>query len=80
MECDMCGADENLVKVKNELGETIYLCQACYNMQQDGYERAAESDLNEDELEDLEENEGSEGKGENDEEEDFLEDDDEEET
>ena len=63
MECDMCGADENLVKVKNELGETIYLCQACYNMQQD-----------------LEENEGSEGKGENDEEEDFLEDDDEEET
>jgi|GEM_PF-1746963 len=77
MECDMCGVDENLVKVKNELGETIYLCQACYDTQQDGYEKAAEADLSEEELEVLEEDEKV-GDKEDDGEGNFLEDDDEE--
>lgn len=55
MECDMCGSDENLVRVKNELGEMIFMCQACYDMQHDGYEKSEEADLNDDELEAWEE-------------------------
>jgi len=55
MECDMCGSDENLVRVKNELGESIYLCQGCYDIQHDGYSKSEENDLDEDDLEALEE-------------------------
>lgn len=45
MECDICGEIQQLVKVKNEEGETIYLCQACYETQYEGYEKTETADL-----------------------------------
>lgn len=38
MGCDICGATEDLVKVRNEDREMINLCHACYEAQYEGYE------------------------------------------
>ncbi len=56
MECDICGAKEELVKVKNEDGETLHVCQACYEMQYEGYEKS-EADDSKDEDEESREDE-----------------------
>lgn len=48
MECDICGSKEGLVKVKNEDGEMIDLCSACYGTQYEGYEASDESDFSDD--------------------------------
>ena len=56
MECDICGTKDNLVQVKNEDGETIYLCGECYEAQFEGYEKSDAADLD-DEKEDWEDGE-----------------------
>jgi ribosome-binding protein aMBF1 (putative translation factor) len=49
MECDICGSKEGLVKVKNEDGNLIALCPACYETHYEGYEATAtaESEVSE---------------------------------
>lgn len=55
MECDICGARENLVKVKNEDGDMIHLCEACYEKQYAGYKKDDAAELEENLDEDWEE-------------------------
>ncbi len=73
MECDICGAKDDLVKVKNEDQEIISLCRACHETQYEGYAASHDTDWKESEEEDLEEDPAGE---ENEEEpdDDFLED------
>ena len=61
MECDLCGAKEELVKVKNEDGETVQLCSACYEAQYEGYEKDTSADLDEEDDEDWEEEDEEDG-------------------
>jgi hypothetical protein len=55
MECNICGARENLVKVKNEEGDVIHLCEACYGTQYEGYKKDDAAELEENLDEDWEE-------------------------
>lgn len=52
MQCDICGAKEDLVKVRNEDGETINLCNACYETQYEGFETSNVSESDEEEFRD----------------------------
>ncbi len=51
MECNICGGKDDLVKVLNEDGETIYLCEACHEAQYEGFEASSASDLTENQSE-----------------------------
>ncbi len=72
MKCDICGAKDDLVKVKNEDQEIIFVCRACHETQYEGYAASHDTDWKEEE-DDLEEDPAGE---ENEEEpdDDFLED------
>lgn len=59
MECDICGSKEGLVKVKNEDGDLISLCSACYETQYEGYEATDDSDLSDEDDWDEESDEDS---------------------
>ena len=55
MQCDICGTTEDLVKVKNEDREMIYLCQACYETHYEDFEKEDVVELKEDGEEEWEE-------------------------
>lgn len=55
MECDICGIKDDLLKVKTEDDEIIYLCRACYEIQYEGYEASSDADWEEDDEDDWEE-------------------------
>lgn len=48
MECDICGTKEDLVKVKTEDQDVIYLCHACHANQYEGFEASSDTDWDED--------------------------------
>jgi ribosome-binding protein aMBF1 (putative translation factor) len=41
-ECKVCGSQRDLIKVKDEEGNVIYVCQDCYESVCEGYERIEE--------------------------------------
>ena len=55
MECDICGTKEDLVKVKTEDQDVIYLCRACHATQYEGYEATSDTDWDENNEDDLDE-------------------------
>lgn len=46
MKCKVCGTKENLIKVKDEEGNLVYVCENCYESVCEGFERIdAENDF-----------------------------------
>lgn len=39
LECKVCEGQENLIKVKDEEGNIVYLCENCYESVCEGYEK-----------------------------------------
>lgn len=37
--CNVCGSQENLIKVKDEEGNIVYVCSSCYESVCEGYEK-----------------------------------------
>lgn len=36
--CKMCASEENLINVKDEEGNVVYVCENCYEVVCEGYE------------------------------------------
>lgn len=41
-ECKVCKSEEDLIKVKDEDGNFVYICSSCYESVCEGYERIEE--------------------------------------
>lgn len=59
MECEVCGASEDLIKIRNEQGQIIQLCQNCYESEYERYEKVEGGELEEEDSEE----DGSEKEG-----------------